>query len=220
MTEHTTAEVIAGLSTDLTPVTVIAPMVARVRRAAVVSLLAAVAGVALLGLRDDLFRVIVSPMFVAQAAILLALALLATTAALVLSVPGAERGYGVRAAPLLALAGWATVLGARFAATGGSGAQLAATPLHAACGLMIALVAIVPALVLGWMVRRGVPLDAGWTGGLASLAALAFGALGVLAVCPIPSPAHALVAHVFPVIMLAAAATLIFSTRHRWSSSS
>ncbi len=81
---------------------------------------------------------------------------------------------------------------------------------------MILALSVVPASSLSLMVRRGAPLDLGWTGGLTSLAALSLGAFGVQAVCPIPQPAHLLMAHVLPVIVMAvtgAAVSLIASRR-------
>jgi hypothetical protein len=55
------------------------------------------------------------------------------------------------------------------------------------------------------MLRRAAPLRQGWCGALATLAAAAIGAAATQVLCPIDDPAHQLVGHLLPVILLAVA---------------
>ncbi len=208
MGDRTIDGVIAALTADLTPVKPLPRIAVRARRTAALSIAPVVAGVLLYGVRRDLPRMSGDPLFLAQALLTLATALLSTIAALRLSVPGIDGDRRVRYAPFLALAGWTLLLAAVFAVTGGSVVTLAAEPLHVTCGAVIFLLSITPALVIGHMVRRGAPLDAGAAGGLASLAAAAFGAVGVQAICPVQRPAHLLVSHLLPVVALTVAGAL------------
>jgi hypothetical protein len=166
----------------------------------------AAAGVMVLGTRADLWRLSGEPRFLVQTGLVAVTAVLATIAAIASSVPGAARLRLARLLPLLALGGLTMALVADLVGAGGTLALLASEPLHLACAAMILGLSAGPALIVWNAVRHGVPLEVAWAAGLAALAALGFGALGVGAVCPISRPAHLLVAHVLPVVVLTAAA--------------
>jgi hypothetical protein len=53
------------------------------------------------------------------------------------------------------------------------------------------------------MLRRAAPLRLGWVAALATLAAVALAAAATQFICPIDDPAHQLVGHVLPVVVLA-----------------
>ena len=66
------------------------------------------------------------------------------------------------------------------------------------------------------MLRRAAPLRQAWTGALATLAAAALGAAATQVLCPIDDPAHQLVGHVLPVILLAIAGTIAGRRAFDW----
>ena len=63
-------------------------------------------------------------------------------------------------------------------------------------------------MLAGWpffgMLRRAAPLRKNWSAALATLDAAALGAAATQFVCPIDDPAHQLVAHLLPVVLLSA----------------
>jgi hypothetical protein len=58
-------------------------------------------------------------------------------------------------------------------------------------------------LALFVMLRRAAPLRGAWSAALATLAAVALGAVATQFICPLDDPAHQLVGHVLPVAFLA-----------------
>jgi hypothetical protein len=194
---------IAQLARDATPVTPLPPPSARWMTWALKAAAAAAIVTILLGLRPDVDACVHDPRFVAAALATLALALTAAAGAFALSVPGAGARRAVRACPLLAAAAWATLLWLRLTAAGGEPiTQLAATPWHPACVLLILSVGTVPGIWLFAMLRRAAPLQPLWTGALAALASLALGALGTQFVCPIDAPGHQVLWHFTPVVLI------------------
>jgi hypothetical protein len=97
---------------------------------------------------------------------------------------------------------WAAAVVWRFAAAGGTWPEFAAEPWHLACALRMLVLGAVPAAAAFVMIRRAAPLEPRWTAALASLAALALGALGAQLDCPLGTAAHTLVSHVVPLAVL------------------
>lgn len=194
--------VIARLARDARPV---APLPSPSARWITWTLGAAVAAAIvtmLLGLRHDVTARLHDARFVAAAAVTFALALTAAAGAFVLSVPGAGARRVVRVVPLLAALAWGTLLWLRLSAAGAPVTQLAATPWHPVCVLLILSIGTLPGIWLFAMLRRAAPLQPLWTGALAALASLALGALGTQFVCPIDAPGHQLLWHFTPVVLI------------------
>jgi hypothetical protein len=208
MTRPTTDQLIASLAADLKPARPLPPPAARLAIWMTLALGLATLGVALLGPRADLAASVRSAAFLSRLGIALTVGLLAASASLVLGVPGAERDALHRAAPLLAVAAWLLMLGAPVLAGDASASRLA-DAFEWACAGRVALLAIPPGVALYLMLRRAAPLRAGWTGSLAALGAAAVGAAAVQCVCPVNSPAHLLVAHAIPVLIIAVAGIVI-----------
>ena len=86
-------------------------------------------------------------------------------------------------------------------------------PIHAACVIEIAGFG----LLVGWplfvMLRRAAPLHQTWTAALGTLAATALGAAATQFICPIDDPAHQLVGHLLPVIVLCGVGALTAGRR-------
>jgi len=194
--------VIAQLARDATPVAPLPPPSARLTTWTLKAATAAAIVTILLGLRPDVVVRLRDPRFIAAAVVTLAIALAAAAAAFVLSVPGAGPRRVMRAMPLLAAAAWGMLLWVRLTAAGEPVTQLAATPWHPACVVLILSVGALPGIWLFAMLRRAAPLQPLWTGALAALASLALGALGTQFVCPIDAPAHQLLWHFTPVVLI------------------
>ena len=198
--------VIARLARDAAPVT---PLPSPFVRWSAWTLTAFAAGAIVtivLGLLPSLRPVVDAPVrdpgFLLAAIVTGGLALAAAGGAFVLSVPGAARDRIARVTPLLAAIAWAALLWTRLVTIGDPLPQIAATPWHPVCIFLILSVSAIPGVALFVMLRRAAPLRMRWTGALAALAVLALGALGTQFVCPINAPAHQLVWHFVPVIVL------------------
>lgn len=213
-----TEELIVQLARSAGPVEPLAPAMTRMVRWTAGAVLLVSLGVVIVGTRADAATVITQSSFALIVLLTMATALLSAAAALVLSIPGAERSRIQRWLPIIAGAAWAAWLGAALIAGGAAGSRLLAMPVHVACILQITALGLLPALVLMGMIRRAAPLEAGWNAGLAALAALALGAVGTQFICPIDDPAHLLVGHFMPVALVGAAAAWLGGRRLRTSS--
>jgi hypothetical protein len=159
--------------------------------------------VIVIGPRRDAWHAVQQLTFVVIAAATLATALLSAAAAFVVSVPAGERSPLQRVAPLVALGVWVLALAVMLTAEDDSARRLTALPFHWLCLIEIAGLGLVPGWALFAMLRRAAPLRRRWSGGLATLAAVAVGAGATQFLCPIDDPAHHLVGHVLPVALLA-----------------
>jgi len=197
-----TEELIVALARDGHPVRPLArPSLRLARWAAVMIPITAVAAIGI-GLRPDVSAAITQPAFIGIFALTIATALISAASALVLSIPGAERSIVQRTLPLLTGGLWALALVVLLTGGGNPVPRLVAWPLHWLCVIEITALGIVPALALFIMLRRAAPLRRYWSGALAVLAAVAIGAATTQLICPIDDPAHQLVGHFLPVVVL------------------
>jgi hypothetical protein len=161
------------------------------------SLVVLAVGVAALGVRPDV-RTVLAPDVVTSSAVAMVTGFVAASVALVLAVPGAARWRGLKLIPVLTLVGWGALqpLQARPLRAGDA-------PFHAACGIEIVALALVPGAALFVLLRRAAPLEPAWSAGLATLAAASLAAAVLPIVCPIDASAHVLASHVAPVVVVA-----------------
>jgi hypothetical protein len=193
---------IAQLARDGTPVTPLPSPFVRWCMWTLVAVVAAAIVASLIGLRPALALYLRNSRFLIAAIVTGAVALTAAGGAFVLSVPGASRDRVARAVPLLAIVAWGVLLWTRLREIGDPVAQIVATPWHPVCVALILSISALPGIWLFGMLRRAAPLHTMWTGMLAALATVALGALGTQFVCPIDAPAHQLVWHFTPVVVL------------------
>jgi hypothetical protein len=204
-----TDDLIVELARQATPVTPLASPTVRLTRWAAAMVVFAAAGVSLLGPRQDLLDALRQPVYAARLATTLLTAILAAAAAFMLSVPGAERARAQRVIPWVALGGWAVLLAALLVGGGKPVARLVAFPVNWPCSFKILGFSVISGTALFVALRRAAPLEPLWTASVAALAATAFGAVATQFVCPVDDPAHQLVGHVLPVVVLAAIGTAI-----------
>jgi hypothetical protein len=198
-----TDELIVQLAREAGPVQPLAPPSVRLARWTAAAVPMSALGVIAFGPRGDVLTAIHQPVFVGLAVASLVTALLSAAGAFVLSVPGAERSPLQRVMPLVAGSLWALVLVVLLITGGDPVRRVLDFPLHPACVIEIAAVGVVPGWALFAMLRRAAPLRRAWSAGLATLAAVALGAVATQFICPLDDPAHQLVGHVLPVAFLA-----------------
>jgi hypothetical protein len=204
-----TETLIVELARGLTPVTPLASPSARLLRWLVAVAAIAVAGVWLLGPRADLAVALGNAVYDARLVLTVGAGVLAGAAAFVLSVPGAERSRTQRFLPPACAMAWALLLGVLLVNGGRAVDRLLAFPVNWPCGYKIFTLSVVFGSALLVALRRAAPLEPARTAAFAALAASALAAAATQLVCPVDDPAHQLVGHVLPVIMLAVAGTVI-----------
>lgn len=199
-----TDDLIVRLAQSATPVTPLPRPSVRLARWTALAIVAAALAVFVIGPRADVLAALERAPFVGSLVLLLVAMIFSAGAALVASVPGAERSPLVRAVPILALAGWLglwLVLALSSTHVG--------RVFHTACAIEILGIAIVCGLALFVMVRRAAPLRPGWTAAMACLAAVTIGAAATQIICPVDDATHQLVGHVLMAIVVGAAGTLV-----------
>src|SRR5262245_15516205 len=102
------------------------------------SLAIVVFGIILFGPRRDVGASLGQPSFVMLALVTMCTAVAAAGAALVLSVPGAERTSAQRAVPIVLLAAWALLLVGWLLPAPAPMARILAFPVHILCIVQIA----------------------------------------------------------------------------------
>lgn len=165
--------------------------------------------VAIVGLRRDVLAVFDSGRLAFDAAIVTLLALVSSSSALRLSVPGDDSKVD-RLLPLGVLTTWSVVTVAQVATAAAMGGITELVPdRHFACAGLVTAVAAVLSVPLTLLLRRAAPLDRWWCGGLAGLAAASAAMVGIELICVYERPAHLLAWHVVPVILIAAAGAYV-----------
>jgi hypothetical protein len=196
-----TDDLIADLASRATPVRPLPAPGVRTLSWLGLAIASAAAGVLVFGARPDLASLLPTQGFLLTSALALATAVLSSSAALILAVPGAERSSLVRGIPLAVLGMWTlTALMTTLQAFQG----LSGVSHWYVCAIRIAAIGLVPAVGLVAMLRRAAPLRLGWTGGLALAGAAAIGSLAIQFICPVDDAGHALLGHLGPVLALAA----------------
>ncbi|MEN8161902.1 MAG: NrsF family protein, partial [Myxococcota bacterium] len=191
-------ELIRELASDLAP----APRLASATPAALVWLLAGVVVVAAITLATGPLRPGLSAEIASEPGLVVDLLLgaLAAGAAAValmrLRIPGLATGSRAAALPLLLFAAWGAWQLIEWTWQAGPPSTLGHRD-H--CAFDVILFAL-PPLALGlWLARRAAPLECGWTGLVAGLAAGVLPALAMQVAC-MEAPLHSLGLHLAPVL--------------------
>ena len=197
-----TEELIVHLAGAAKPVQVLPRPSARFARWAAIAVTIAALAIIAIGPRADLANMIRQPAYVLFALATLSIAFLSAAAAFVLSVPGAERSRVQRVLPFAIAGMWGFGLLMLVREDGDLLRRVVALPIHVACILEIAGIGLVAGWALFRMLQRAAPLDATWSAASAALAATGIGAFATHIICPIDDPAHHLVGHFVPVLLL------------------
>jgi hypothetical protein len=205
-----TEELIIGLAKEAGAVRRLPNRGTRLAGWLILALAAGAIGLMVHGLRPDYALVLGDPSFLFAGALAIVITVTGASAALILSVPGAEQRRFLRSAATLAGGIWIV-----FAIGGviSAGRGFADAAGWDRCAAGVVATGLVPALGLLAMLRRGYPLAWGWPAGLAVAAALAVGSTVISLGCPISAASHLLLGHVAPVGVLALAAAFVASLR-------
>jgi hypothetical protein len=198
-----TDDLIVELARRASPVRPLAPPVVRCARWAGAMVLLSAAGVLLLGPRADLTRALVQPAYAARLVITLLTAALASLGAFALSVPNADRSPLTQILPYAAFASWILLLTALLFSGGQPIGRLLAFPVNWPCSYKIFGFSLIPGVALWVLIGRAAPLEVMQNAATAALAATTLGAVATQLICPVDDPAHQLVGHVLPVVVLA-----------------
>ena len=195
-----TDELIAQLASQAAPVKPLRSPAVRVLAWSVVAIASAALGIVIFGPRSDLGDVLSRPEFMWPLIAAVVMAAIAAGASLVLAIPGAERTPTLRGFSAIVGALWLLMLVVFVSRAGNGFAGVSDWPI---CFIRVIAIGIAPAFVLFAMLRRAAPLRLTWTSALAAAAAMAAGAMAVQVVCPVDDPAHGLLGHFGPVLVIA-----------------
>ena len=198
-----TDDLIVELVRRASPVTPLASPAVRCVRWAGAMVAQCAAGVLMLGPRADLAHALTEPAYAARLVTTLLTAALASLAAFALSVPNADRSPLQKIAPYAAFASWVLLLTVLLISGGQPIARLLAFPVNWPCGYKILGFSLIPGVALFVLLGRAAPLQITQDAALAALAATTVGAVATQLICPVDDPAHQLVGHVLPVVVLA-----------------
>lgn len=211
-----TEELIRQLAADAMPVTPLPPIARRVGTWLAIAVLSAVIVVLLLGVRRQLGDSVDRANFIFEALLLIVTGVSAGSAALVVSVPGAQRSGVVRWGPIVAGIACVTWAAGELAFAAATGAPTGRLAFAWHCVARTLSVAAIPGLLLFVMVRRAAPTHGAWAGLLAILATTSFGVFGANLICPNDRPLHLLLWHFLPLIGFAAAGAALGAWLLRW----
>jgi hypothetical protein len=162
------------------------------------------------------------PIYAPEILLFIAAALIFALMALRSALPGRVLGaLDAMIAGILALAGTVLVMVGEPATTSQQLREFMRVGLSCAC--MTGALAIVPWIVLWWMVGRGAPMRGSISGVLVGAGALSFSFAMMRIVCPLDDPLHLLIWHLLPALVLialsglAGAVWLRFRPRLAWA---
>lgn len=199
-----TDDLIIELARSASPVTPLAPPARRWVRWAGTMIALSASGVLLLGPRPDLAHALTRFPYAFRLMTTILVAICASAVAFAMSVPDANRSAAPQILTYAAFASWTLVLAVLLVAGGHATARLLAFPVNWPCSYKIFGFSLMPAITLFALLRRAAPLQIVQNAGLAGLAATTLGAVATQLICPVDDPAHQLVGHVIPVIVLSA----------------
>ena len=163
----------------------------------------AAAAVTVFGARADVMVRLQQPDYLSIAVLALSTSVFAAVISFVLAIPGAERTPLLRVTALAIFGLWVGTSVWRVLAAG-RGLPIATDPHWPVCFGRVVLVSLLPAVALFVMLRRGTPLQPGWTAAMGAAAAASAGALAVILACPLDDSGHAFLGHLMPVMAIAA----------------
>jgi hypothetical protein len=194
-------DIIASLVAELAPVRRLRSADTRASLWAGLAIVCISLGCYCLGTRADLPRKLLDVHYLAESAALLAMAALAARDVFHASVPGSARSPGLRTAPAIAGLVWIVLVVLRWLAGPREFASSWAAGLP--CVARIAGLALVPAVAIVAMLRRGAPAMQRRTGLLSFVAAAALGVAGAQLLCARDESAHVLIWHAGPLALAA-----------------
>jgi len=158
------------------------------------------------------FSVVSSPSFIFPAIAMLCISLICTLSAFILSVPNKD-AQRFDIVPIVIVTFWFGLMIYMFAST-----DLDDSRPGLVCIFRMTILAIVPAAILFYMLKRAAPMQSGLIGLLATLGSLAFAGIGLQFICHKSTlGTHVLVWHLMPLSVLALLGVAIGHWMFRWT---
>jgi hypothetical protein len=169
-----------------------------------------------MGFRADIAVKFADPLYIAELVFMSLTAISAGWAALCLSRPDCFQMPWIKYVPFDFLVFWAAV--AFLGAENLNGAQIfhTATLCQFDCPWHILLFSLPPGIALFLLVRKGAPVQLYWAGSMATLSVTAFAYMCMRLLEMNDNPAHLLVWHTLPVMILSLAGMLAGKFTLRW----
>jgi len=206
-----TDDLIADLAGRVAPVRPLPPPLIRAMYWLVLAAITVAAGVTVFGPRADVMVRVAQADYLSIAVLAVCASVFSVIVSLTLAVPGAERTPLLRVTAVAIFGIWAGTTVWEVVHEG-RGLPVFTDPHWPVCFGRVVLVALLPAVMLFVMVRRGTPLRPRWTAAMATAAAASAGALAVHVACPLDDPGHVFLGHLVPVMAMAAAAVMVRRT--------
>lgn len=154
------------------------------------------AGVALMGVRENIHLIWSEGRNVVQLVLTFFMAVVSAASAIYLSIPGGEKRH-LSWLPFVSMALWVFVLAVSLFLDGEGQPHTGFS-----CVANIVLLGVLPGVALFAVIRRGFTLDSGRTGLIMLLGIAASGVTGIQFLCSDDHPLHAILWHFLPVVGL------------------
>lgn len=168
------------------------------------------------GFRDDIAAKFAEPLYTFELVFMSLTALSAAWAAVYLSRPDCCQMPWIKYVPFVFLTLWAAVAFLGFKNLSGSQIVQMAALRQFDCPWHILLFSLPPGIALFFLIRKGAPLQLYWAGIVAALSVTAFAYAGMRLVEMNDNPAHLLVWHALPVMIISIAGMLAGKYTLRW----
>lgn len=209
-------KLIQALSEDIQPVTPPQPLVVRLIKWAVPSLLCGMIGFFTLGFREEIFMNMSSIRFIIENILILIAGICMATAAFISSIPG------YKVLPVIILAVISSVIWAGIFLVSGNSIQgnLISTEVQNSRGMLctmdVILLAVIPGIIIFIMLKRTAATHLGWTGSFAVVSIASIAALSSRFLCHNMDPTHLIVWHFMPVVIMGFIGILLGKKLLKW----
>ena len=168
------------------------------------------------GFRTDIAGKFADTFYFAEAALMSLTAMSAALAALYLSRPDCRQTPWIKFVPIVLLVLWAAVAFTEAEMLNAKNILYTVTLCQFDCPWHIFLFSAPPGIALFFIIRMGAPIQCYWAGSMATLSVTAFGYLCMRLVEMNDNPAHLLVWHTLPVMMMCCAGMMAGKYALRW----
>ncbi|MEZ4742973.1 MAG: DUF1109 domain-containing protein [Bdellovibrionota bacterium] len=209
----TTDELIDNLVVDNKPVTVLKDHRIRFIQWLLISTVSITIGLQLLGIRNDIGIKLQDPLFIIESFIIVFTAVLATSAAFTLSIPGLERSKSQKYGVYITLGLWFLITIIKII---NSDLDLQQGLVGFSCITDTITLGIMPGILLFYMLRKAASVRLGLSGAMAFLGTLALAGIGIRFSCSFEHPVHLLIGHILPILTLGIVGIFIGKITLHW----
>lgn len=190
-------DLIEKLSSDLKPIEPVESLKTKTLKTFFFALLCAIAGISLSGLREDWVLVFRNPYALIKNILLFVGVISTSVSALLLSIPGQVKGKFFKLFSLLPFGIWAFLLILE---------NIIKPEFHSvrgmSCASEVIVLGVIQSIFMFVILRRAIALDRAWVGFLVLISAAGLGVWLLQFTCHNDDPAHLLVWHFLPALIL------------------